>query len=77
MNKHLTGDFASKLNTTKQWTSVEVSLCDLDIHYDRILELASESEGYYTELADDRYACVRFQLPEDAYSFKEMYLGVS
>lgn len=77
MNKHLAGDFISKLNTTKQWTSVEVSLCDLDIHYDRIMELASESDGYYTEMSDDRNACIRFQLFEDAHKFEQRYLGVS
>lgn len=77
MSKYVNGSFDFKRSITKQWPQVEVSPVDLDINFDKIMELASTSDGYYTDMSDDRHAYVLFQTYEDANTFKERYLGVS
>jgi len=73
MIKHLSGSFTQKLNTSKHWTTVHVPLYDIEVHYEKVIDLAARSQGYFTEIADDRNACIRFELPEDAAQFKAAY----
>lgn len=71
--KCLNGKFYQINKITRDWHEVQLDVIQFEVHCEMFLNLAQRSTGLFTVLDDDRSACLRFQLDDDATKFKSQY----